>query len=785
MGVSPSDGERPLNRVVLHLNPLLSQLLGSPTVYEDEILNVLTEKGLITAVSREMGLGGGVGGRGKKSGDVGANMGRKSSNQGTPPPPGRPSRKPTMKNVVRAKSVANAMANLFVKEEDVDATPAQPKLTARDRWRLAVKHTKEMAKLHSFDPWWDRSLHELRSELCVRYDFDPETKEWHESETLCKMEREQFAEGAMRRCFRMKKLSQSMQSAFIKLDWRHCPNYVAKEYKDDDIRGRRDVVFDDVRMQMTAKHWGNYFNLKHPPKQVDFIQCFVLELPDRPGSPVFCCERLIPGEYIKYNNNSGYIDEDHLRSTPQAFSHFTFNESKGAEMVVDVQGVGDLYTDPQFHTADGKEYGEGNLGHRGMAQFLSTHHCDDLCRLLGLPPFVLSPKRRRELHVGHLEHVRHVMEIESGGSGDGGDGADGIAQGKAGADGAGGDIGSSSTGVSSTGGTAGGSSAHSASISTSSKGNSPAGTAFRARSAMLKANNGETPGLRRKNSSNPLLATLFRQVTSTALSIIKGEDTNSSAAAAAARDLPPVPLASLPRWVFALGDLTDEEAVKVWELENKDIGGVHLSMARLDVDEEVPATESAMFHLAEAARNGDGRALRGLYDILRGVPQSAVPGLKLEEEADPAVAAAVLTPLAESGDCDAMMEAADAAAAAGDSTQAVEWLERVEEAINAAKEAAAAAAAAAAEGSGSDADEQDDYYSYGYGGDGAVEDDDSLPDRLTVLQKLAEAVRPTDPERSGNLYSEAAELATSNGKGKLAMKLGMLAEEAWGEMEED
>lgn len=56
-------------------------------------------------------------------------------------------------------------------------------------------------------------------------------EEWHESETLCKMEWEQFAEGAMRRCFRMKKLSQSMQSAFIKLDWRHCPNYVAKEYK--------------------------------------------------------------------------------------------------------------------------------------------------------------------------------------------------------------------------------------------------------------------------------------------------------------------------------------------------------------------------------------------------------------------------------------------------------------------------------------------------------------------------------------------------------------------------
>lgn len=31
-------------------------------------------------------------------------------------------------------------------------------------------------------------------------------------------------------------------------------------------------------------------------------------------------------------------------------------------MVVDVQGVGDLYTDPQVHTADGKEFNDGNLG---------------------------------------------------------------------------------------------------------------------------------------------------------------------------------------------------------------------------------------------------------------------------------------------------------------------------------------------------------------------------------------------------------------------------------------
>ena len=35
------------------------------------------------------------------------------------------------------------------------------------------------------------------------------------------------------------------------------------------------------------------------------------------------------------------------RNTPQAFSHFTFVKSNKTEIVVDIQGVGDCYTDPQ------------------------------------------------------------------------------------------------------------------------------------------------------------------------------------------------------------------------------------------------------------------------------------------------------------------------------------------------------------------------------------------------------------------------------------------------------
>ncbi|GCC28076.1 hypothetical protein chiPu_0006502 [Chiloscyllium punctatum] len=240
----------------------------------------------------------------------------------------------------------NFMKNKFC---ETSSSPGKSTFNVKAAW----KHAFEKAK-HIPDPWAEFHLEEIETESATRYRYNAISGKWVEDKVFVKMAKQPFGRGAMRECYRTKKLSNFTRHQ----QWNSASNYVAKCYLDS---VDREVYFEDVRLQMEAKLWGEEYNRHKPPKQVDIMQMCILEMKDRPGKPLYHLEHYIEGKYIKYNSNSGFVRDENFRLTPQAFSHFTFERSAHQLIVVDIQGVGDLYTDPQIHTFGGTDFGDGNL----------------------------------------------------------------------------------------------------------------------------------------------------------------------------------------------------------------------------------------------------------------------------------------------------------------------------------------------------------------------------------------------------------------------------------------
>ena len=100
----------------------------------------------------------------------------------------------------------------------------------------------------------------------------------------------------------------------------------------------------------------------------------------------YLVENYIEGEYNKYNNNAGWINSNLTENSEvaQAFSHFSWQITRGYLMIVDLQGVEEKLTDPQIHCIDDKKFGKGNLGNLGIIKFFISHECNTYCKYLEL-----------------------------------------------------------------------------------------------------------------------------------------------------------------------------------------------------------------------------------------------------------------------------------------------------------------------------------------------------------------------------------------------------------------
>ena len=154
-------------------------------------------------------------------------------------------------------------------------------------------------------------------------------------------------------------------------------------------------MMEDMRVQTLCRAFALEYNGLLGLKSelaIDFIVTTCVQPLSRTTSENSCksLERFIEGNYVKYNSNCGYVKgetiDDLISEAAQAFSHFTFERSMGHFLVVNLEGVSLLLTDPVMHTKDPKIFilTETNLNEDGFKFFFATHQCNSFCHRLGL-----------------------------------------------------------------------------------------------------------------------------------------------------------------------------------------------------------------------------------------------------------------------------------------------------------------------------------------------------------------------------------------------------------------
>lgn len=261
---------------------------------------------------------------------------------------------------------------------------------------LEIKKANENKQI----PWKKLSIYEFNS-ICHSFAIPKDRNafiDWKapfikKSQIKCKvtLQDEPFAQGEMRYAFYMN--DQSLDQKLVgKI------NKVIKKEENTLQHLSKDILSVIVCQKLAYDFNDRIINFLPDTKLlINFVHAYIYELvgycdeniikPQLPSHQRFLSvENFIEGSYDKYNNNSGWTNSQatQLSLVAQAFSHFTWQITRGYLMVVDLQGVGSVLTDPQIHCLNTSKFGKGNLGYIGIMKFFITHRCNAYCKSLNL-----------------------------------------------------------------------------------------------------------------------------------------------------------------------------------------------------------------------------------------------------------------------------------------------------------------------------------------------------------------------------------------------------------------
>ncbi|XP_064395744.1 alpha-protein kinase vwkA-like [Halichondria panicea] len=166
-----------------------------------------------------------------------------------------------------------------------------------------------------------------------------------------------------------------------------------------------------------AVGFNKYSETKYPVKFVDVEVSPVTQIRDKTAYKLqeyLTVEDYIPGDYMKWCNNYGFIDTRDVLMP--AFAHWSWAHTKGEKMIADLQGVRNdtgyippyvlpsgsyILTDPcLLSNTYGGKYGSTDTGIEGIAMFFLNHTCTDFCINLRKPSLANIPKHMLDKALG-------------------------------------------------------------------------------------------------------------------------------------------------------------------------------------------------------------------------------------------------------------------------------------------------------------------------------------------------------------------------------------------------
>ena len=123
--------------------------------------------------------------------------------------------------------------------------------------------------------------------------------------------------------------------------------------------------------------------------KLKYLDLYIFNFGNKKNKRNMLVETLLNVEkFKKWSNNIGNTDIENYEPVLDAFTHFTYENTNGLLIVVDLQGEkrGDtfLLTDPVIHCIRSNMFGETNFQLKGIVAFFQTHECNDICRSMNL-----------------------------------------------------------------------------------------------------------------------------------------------------------------------------------------------------------------------------------------------------------------------------------------------------------------------------------------------------------------------------------------------------------------